>query len=349
HSHSRQLRRQHDDDDDRAQRLRNSKGEHLNPKSYDTRSRSPLRPPKSGPGPPDLPEDGNNEFVQSWLAQTQAHRSHPQNSRDQERPRRFSPPVHPEKHGEKARKRPRAPSKSPSVSSEPRKQVERSFERRSRYKTHEDKYNYKKKSDERKRAQTEGRARGGKRHRETDEYDRRALPSRNTNGYKATAGLGNQQGGRNFSPNHPTDAPNPGISRTKKNRPQENEDKELEEISEFFVRRRSDGKAAAEKYRSKNRRRSVHEAPAGDGSTAEVRGQRRQDSSDISLAPSLSIDNQGEQKIGPESRGRVYRTSEGQSSRYNEPTGTRPSRRSTTYFTWSSIFHASVIPRERVH
>ncbi|KAK3336506.1 hypothetical protein B0T19DRAFT_41047 [Cercophora scortea] len=343
HPHGRHLRRQHDDDDDRARHLHDSKGSPRNPKSYDTRPRIPVRPSESsGPGPPDYPEGRNDYFVQSWLAQTQAHRLRPQNAYDQERPRKISPPVRSHKHGEKATKRRRSPSGSPSVSSELHKPVENSFERRSRYKTREDKYDYKKKWDGRRGAHTEGRSRGGKRHREMDEYDRETPPSLDANGHKAIAGLGNKQGASNISLNHPTNAPNPGTSRTKKSRHQDNEDRELEDISEFFVRRRSNGKAAAQKSRSKTRRRSGHEGPASDGPAAEVRGRRCHASTDISLVPSPSVEGESEQNIGRESRGRVYQTSNGSSSRYNEPTGARPSSRSTTYFTWS----ASESPQE---
>ena len=96
-----------------------------------------------GRGPVPRPREKNDEFIQSWLQQTQARHSRPPaTGREKQRPRlaeRSRSRTRANRHG----KRSRSLSEPPPPSPRPTVQVDYRFEKRARHRTRDDKYEYK--------------------------------------------------------------------------------------------------------------------------------------------------------------------------------------------------------------
>ena len=96
-----------------------------------------------GRGPVPRPREKNDEFIQSWLQQTQARHSHPSaTDREKQRPRlpeRSRSRTRANRHGKRSMSlsEPRPPSPKPAA------QVDHRFEKRARHRTREDKYEHK--------------------------------------------------------------------------------------------------------------------------------------------------------------------------------------------------------------
>jgi hypothetical protein len=108
-----------------------------------------------GRGPTPRPKEKNDEFVQSWLQQTQPRHSHLPEPYHEERQLRLAEQSTSRAHADKHRKRPRPFSDPQLPSPEPAGQVEYRFEKRARHKTRLDKYDYKRRAD-RKHGRGEG-------------------------------------------------------------------------------------------------------------------------------------------------------------------------------------------------
>jgi hypothetical protein len=102
------------------------------------------RPPRAlGEGPVSRSKEKNDEFIQSWLQQTQArHTRLPET--DQEKGRlRLADQSRSKIVADRRRKRPRSPSEHPPPPPTAAEQVEYRFEKRARHRTRDDKYDYK--------------------------------------------------------------------------------------------------------------------------------------------------------------------------------------------------------------
>jgi hypothetical protein len=100
-----------------------------------------------GRGPTPRPKEKNDEFVQSWLQQTQARHSHLPEPAREEKQLRLAERSRSRTHEDKHRKRARPLSDAEPPSPEPAGQVEYRFEKRARRKTRDDKYDYKPRVD----------------------------------------------------------------------------------------------------------------------------------------------------------------------------------------------------------
>jgi hypothetical protein len=96
-----------------------------------------------GEGPVPRSKEKNDEFIQSWLQQTQArHARLPET--DQEKGRlRLADQSRSKTVADRHRKRPRSPSEQPPPPPTAAEQVEYRFEKRARHRTRDDKYDYK--------------------------------------------------------------------------------------------------------------------------------------------------------------------------------------------------------------
>ncbi|KAK4128359.1 hypothetical protein N657DRAFT_667640 [Parathielavia appendiculata] len=108
-----------------------------------------------GRGPTPRPKEENDEFIQSWLQQMQARHSHLSRPDHERRQLRLTEQSSARDHVGKHRKRPRPILESSPPSPEAAERVENRFEKRTRHKTRDDKYDYKPHADK-KRASGQG-------------------------------------------------------------------------------------------------------------------------------------------------------------------------------------------------
>ncbi|KAK0612956.1 hypothetical protein B0T17DRAFT_511319 [Bombardia bombarda] len=204
------------------------------------------------------PEKENDELVQSWLAQTQqAHGVRRLTVQDENgRPGLPSPPLRSRENGKWGEKKTRPPSEDVSV---PPKRVrptgEHRFEKRARHKTREDKYDTNRGSlDQKRRVCKETQAQDIKRKREGARKGEREDLSRNERSSacsvlplrarKAHASVDNTHDTKSkpravdSSPGHPSKPKKLRRSKVEEQR-EHNEDKELDELTAFFSRRRA--------------------------------------------------------------------------------------------------------------
>lgn len=117
-----------------------------------------------------------------------------------------------------------------------------------------------------------------------------------------------------------------------RNRKQQADDKEMEELTAFFTRRADGGRADSGKIRHRTRREQRHETTAARHFPSEVHQPQIHDSPTTSLQPSQSIGS-ARQPSDVSFQPDTHVSSRGDDRRDILPT--RPSSRSTTYFTWS--------------
>ena len=121
-----------------------------------------------GKGPVPRSKEKNDEFVQSWLQQTQSRHSRPSVTSYEKEPVQLTEQFWFETHGNNHRKRSRPLLESPPPPDRA-KHIEYRFEKRARHKTREDKYDYKAREtkkrvlDQESREHTQKEATGGKR------------------------------------------------------------------------------------------------------------------------------------------------------------------------------------------
>ena len=158
-------RRRHDpkhgyEDRERARRGKERKGGQQQSVRRVTGIGTPLG--ALGRGPVSRPQEKNEEFIQSWLQQTQARHSHPPaTDRENQQPRladRSRSRAHASRHGKRSRSRSAPPRPSPESTA----QVEYRFEKRARHRTRDDKYEYKARAGNKPTSDEEVRALGKK-------------------------------------------------------------------------------------------------------------------------------------------------------------------------------------------
>ncbi|KAK4099740.1 hypothetical protein N658DRAFT_152162 [Parathielavia hyrcaniae] len=197
-----------------------------------------------GRGPTPRPKEQNDEFIQSWLQQTQARDSHLLKIDGQRRQLQVAEQSGASDHIRKHQKRPRPVSDPSPPSPKAAERVEHRFEKRARHKTRDDKYDYKPRADKKRVSDQAHRG-----HTATGDGKERALRTERQHlTHQRDAGIATShmiprasklipktnRPSRHRSITRRTSEPNASRSKLSKS---QKEDKELEEFSAFFSRK----------------------------------------------------------------------------------------------------------------
>ncbi|KAK3362889.1 hypothetical protein B0T25DRAFT_525682 [Lasiosphaeria hispida] len=307
HNNHRDYRHQSPQDcDERAQ--------HSSQRRRIIRARSPAQLLIADPVRRNAPQGASEEFIQSWLDDTRIHRPHFSEADLEHRTERVVLPARDTVDGHDRKKRARSSSRAPSTSRERGRLAENRFEKRARYKTREGKYDHGRDSG---RKRVVVKERSDNCHRTKCARDEREEA---TGVFESLASKALKS--RN--------AKHANLQAQK----EQDEDRELKELSAFFRHKILDEKTPNEEHLLRARRDVLSSTSSGEDPAKDSLERR------YHALPSLPPERRRRSSGTTEHR-QLYQSSEPRS--YASPHQRHPSNKSTSYFTWSTSRHGRAV------